>query len=87
MPTNPGPPSASAHAATPRQWIAVGIIMGGSILSGIALIEWVWPAFWAGIALMVAGSLMAWWARVMDAVSEWSPPPGSASGDTGQHPR
>ena len=74
MPTNPGPPSDSAHASTPWQWTAVGVIIGGCILGGIALIEWNWPAFWTGAGLMIGGSILGWRVHIMDAVSEWSPP-------------
>jgi hypothetical protein len=73
MPTNPGPPSDSAHASTSWQWTAVAIIGAGCIIGGIALIEWNWPTFWTGVAVMVAGVVIAWRAHIMDAVSEWSP--------------
>lgn len=73
MPTNPGPPSDSAHAATGAQWTSVAVIAAGVVMAGIALIEWVWAAFWAGIALAVIGAIGAAKAGIMDAVSEWSP--------------
>lgn len=74
MPTNPGPPSQSAHSATVWNWTAVVVICGATILGGIALIEWVWPLFWAAVGLAIGGAVFAWRTGIMAATSEWHPP-------------
>jgi hypothetical protein len=55
-------------------WIAVAVIIVGSILSSIGLIEWVWPLFWVGVGLMVLGCVGAYFADIMDMVSEFGSP-------------
>ncbi|HTW20098.1 MAG TPA: hypothetical protein VME70_07810 [Mycobacteriales bacterium] len=87
MPTNPGPTSDSLHAATRWQWAAVTIIGLGSVVGGIALIEWNWPLFWTAVGFMVAGVLLAWRLHIMDAVSVWSPPPEPTAPHTTTPPR
>jgi dipeptide/tripeptide permease len=72
-PMNPGSITESEHATTPAIWAGVAVVIAGSIVAGIALIEWWWPVFWVGIAMMVLGSGGLWKANVMDAVSEWTP--------------
>ena len=67
------------HEATIGVWIAVFVIIAGTIIGGIALIEWVWPLFWVGTGLTVAGSIGAWLAGIMESVSEFGP--GSSNAD------
>lgn len=88
MPTNPGSPTQSRHAATGWNWLAVAIICAATILSGVALIEWMWPLFWAGVGLVVGGAGLAWRTGIMDATSEWHPPysPPSAAGPSIRRP-
>jgi hypothetical protein len=68
--------SAGGHGATTGVWIAAAVIMIGTVLAGVALIEW-WlgPAFWVGIGLMVAGSAGGYFTHMMDMVSEFGPGP------------
>lgn len=73
MPMNPGSMSESDHNTTAVIWCCVATIAAGSIVSGIALIEWLWPMFWAGIAMMVLGSAAALKLNIMEATSEWVP--------------
>jgi hypothetical protein len=63
--------SGGGHGATTGVWIAVALIIVGSIVSGIALIEWVWPVFWVGVGLMVLGCVLAYFADIMDMVTEF----------------
>jgi hypothetical protein len=63
------------HGATMGVWIAVAIMIAGSIVSGIALIEWIWWMFYVGVALMVGGGIMAFFAGIMDSVTEFALPP------------
>lgn len=62
------------HGATPGVWMATAVIVVGSILAGVALIEW-WlgPAFWIGIGLIVAGCIGGYFTNIMDMVSEYAP--------------
>jgi hypothetical protein len=62
------------QAATVGSWIAVGIICGGTVVGGIALIEWLWPMFWVGVAMFIGGGLLGWRTNIMGSVSEWSAP-------------
>jgi hypothetical protein len=55
-------------------WIAVAMMIAGSIVAGIALIEWVLWLFYAGIGLMVAGGIVAFFAGIMDSVTEFALP-------------
>lgn len=73
--------SGGGHGATMGVWIAVAVIIAGSIVMGIGLIEWIWPMFWAGAALMVFGSIGALFAGILDSVTEFHMPvaPGSES--------
>jgi hypothetical protein len=59
------------HRAPLSIWIAVAAIIAGSIISGIALIEWIWPLFWVGVGLMVIGSIAGYFLNIMDQVSEY----------------
>jgi hypothetical protein len=68
--------SGGGHGATAGVWAAVVLIIAGSIVSGIALIEWIWWMFYAGVGLMVGGGLLAFFAGIMDSVSEFTLPPG-----------
>jgi hypothetical protein len=71
---NPGSITESEHNTTPAMWACVATIAGGTVVSGIALIEWIWPMFWVGIAMMVLGAAVAWRVDIMSAVSVWTPP-------------
>lgn len=62
------------HNAPVAVWVAVVVIIAGTIIGGIALIEWNWPVFWVGIGLFVVGSIGAMLAGIMDAVDEFVPP-------------
>jgi hypothetical protein len=63
--------SGGGHGANTGVWIAVAIIIMGSILSGIALIEWIWWLFYTGVGLMVVGCIVAYFADIMDMVTEF----------------
>jgi hypothetical protein len=69
--------SGGGHGATRGVWIAVAMIIAGSIVMAIALIEWVWSIFWVGTALVVVGVLVAYFADIMDMVTEFGPGPTS----------
>ena len=72
--TTPSGVSQAAHQTTKSVWLATSVIIGGGIVAGIALIEWMWPLFWAGFAMMILGGVGALAAGVMDEVSEYGPP-------------
>jgi hypothetical protein len=55
-------------------WFTTFVIVAGTIVAGVALIEWIWPMFWVGIAMFVLGGIGALAAGVMDEVSEFGPP-------------
>lgn len=63
--------SGGGHGATVGVWIAVLVIIAGSILSAIALIEWAWLAFWIGVGLMVLGCVLAYFNDIMGMVTEF----------------
>ena len=63
------------HDASAAIWASVFVIIAGSIVGGIGLIEWNWPMFWVGIGLFVGGSIWAWLAGIMESVSEFGPAP------------
>jgi hypothetical protein len=65
--------SGGGHGATAGVWAAVAVIIAGSIIGGIALIEWVWWLFYVGVGLIVLGCVGAFFAGIMDSVSEFSP--------------
>lgn len=65
--------SGGGHGATSGVWVAVAMIIAGSIAMAVALIEWVWPVFWIGTALVVVGVLVAYFADIMDMVTEFGP--------------
>ena len=54
-------------------WISVFVVMAGSIIAAVALIEWIWPLFWIGAGVMVLGGLSALLAGVLDDVEEYGP--------------
>jgi hypothetical protein len=62
------------HDASPGIWVSVVVIIAGTILGGIGLIEWVWPMFWVGIGLFVLGCVAAALLGIMEAVDEYIPP-------------
>jgi hypothetical protein len=61
----------SGHDASAAIWTATFVIIAGTIVGGIALIEWNWIAFWIGVGLTVGGSIWAWLAGIMESVSEF----------------
>ena len=65
----------SGHDVAPGIWVATFVIIAGTILGGIALIEWNWPAFWIGVALFVGGCIGGYFAGIMEAVTEFGPGP------------
>ena len=65
------------HDASAAIWVATFVIIAGTIVGGIALIEWNWPAFWIGVGLFVAGCIGAFFSGIMEAVSEFGPAPES----------
>lgn len=73
MPTNPGSTMQSARHATPAVWVATGVIMAGTVVGGVALIEWWWRLFWTGVGIFAAGWIVAWKLDIMDSTSEWKP--------------
>jgi hypothetical protein len=65
------------HEATIGVWIATFVIIAGTIVGGIGLIEWNWPTFWVGVAMFLLGCVGAYFAGIMDAVSEFGPGTGA----------
>jgi hypothetical protein len=63
--------SGGGHGATVGVWIAVVVIIVGSIVAAIALIEWIWAAFWVGVGLMVVGCVIAYFNDIMGMVTEF----------------
>jgi hypothetical protein len=59
------------HGASVGVWIAVTMIIAGSIVGGIGLIEWIWPMFWVGVGLMVLGCVLAYFNDIMSMVTEF----------------
>jgi hypothetical protein len=56
---------------TVAAWVVVAVIIAGTIMGGIALIEWIWPLFWVGVGLIVVGGLGMYATRMMDMVTEY----------------
>ena len=80
MVRNPGGTGQAAREATVWNWLAVAVICSATVIGAIALIEWIWPMFWAGVALFVAGWIFAVRTNIMGAVSEWSDPQSGVAG-------
>jgi fatty acid desaturase len=59
------------HGASVAAWVVVAVIIAGTIIGGIALIEWIWPLFWVGVGLIVVGGVGMYTTRMMDMVSEY----------------
>jgi len=76
MNTNPNPGSMkqSERRTTAGDWATVVIIIGGFIMGGIALIYWIWPLFWSGVAVVVVGVGLGRAVNIMEAVSVYSAP-------------
>lgn len=72
--TSPSGFRQAEHNTTWQAWAACAVIIGGSIVGGVALIEWMWPLFWLGVAMFIGGSVAAALAGVMEQVSEFGPP-------------
>ncbi|HTW21471.1 MAG TPA: HGxxPAAW family protein [Mycobacteriales bacterium] len=66
--------STGGHGATPVVWVATAMMMVGVVVGGIALIEWIWPIFWIGVGITVAGGVVGYFGRIMDMVTEYAPP-------------
>jgi hypothetical protein len=68
--------SAGGHGATTGVWIATAVIMIGTILAGVGLIEW-WlgVVWWVGVGMIVVGCIGGYFANIMDMVSEFGPAP------------
>jgi hypothetical protein len=63
--------SGGGHDATIGVWAAVAVIIVASVVMAVGLIEWVWPVFWVGTALMGLGVIGAYLADIMDMVTEF----------------
>jgi polyferredoxin len=61
----------AAHNTTWQVWAACAAILAGTVLGGVALIEWIWPLFWAAVGVVVVGSIAAAAAGIMNEVSEY----------------
>jgi hypothetical protein len=59
------------HGASIGAWLATAVIIGGTIIGGIALIYWNWPLFWTGVGLFVAGGVAGYFTNIMAAVEEY----------------
>jgi hypothetical protein len=70
------------HGASGAIWFATAVIIAGTILGGIALIEWNWVMFWIGVGLFVAGCAGGYFAGIMDSVTEFTPAEPSAGAGT-----
>jgi hypothetical protein len=65
--------SSGGHGGvTTTAWVVVAVIIAGSIVSAVALIEWIWPVFWVGIGLMVVGAVGGFASGMMEMVTEYS---------------
>jgi hypothetical protein len=71
--------SAGGHGATTGVWIAAAVIMIGTVVAGVALIEW-WLGivFWVGVGMIVVGGIAGYFANIMDMVSEYAAAPAPA---------
>lgn len=48
-----------SHAGRPSSWLAVGVMMVGSVLGGLGLVVGPsWPLFWAGLAVTALGGVL-----------------------------
>jgi hypothetical protein len=72
----------NGHGASGAIWFATAVIIAGTIVGGIALIEWIWVMFWIGVGLFVAGCVGGYFAGIMDSVTEFSPAESSAGTGT-----
>ena len=73
------------HGASGATWVATGVIIAGTILGGIALIEWNWVMFWIGVGLFIAGCIGGYFAGIMESVTEFKPaepPAGTGTAST-----
>jgi hypothetical protein len=61
------------HDVSPAIWVATFVVIAGTIVGGIALIEWNWPMFWTGVGLFVIGCIGGFFAGIMEAVTEFVP--------------
>jgi hypothetical protein len=59
------------HGASMGSWLASIIIVVGFTLGGIALVVWVWPMFWVGVGVIVAGCVVGKLAGIMEDVTEY----------------
>ena len=63
----------NGHGASGATWLATAVIIAGTIVGGIALIEWNWVMFWIGVGLFVAGCIGGYFAGIMESVTEFKP--------------
>jgi hypothetical protein len=61
----------SGHDASPLTWFTCAVVAAGSIVGGIALIEWIWWLFWVACGMVVLGSVGALFSGIMDNVSAY----------------
>ena len=59
------------HGASLKSWLACLVIVIGFALGGVALVVWNWPMFWAGVAVVVVGVIVARAVHIMEDVSEY----------------
>jgi len=73
------------HGASIKSWVACAIIVVGFALGGVAMILWNWPMFWAGVAVVVVGCIVARVFHIMEDVSEYGGPHAAGSDPEGSY--
>lgn len=59
------------HGASLKSWVAAAVIVAGFIVGGVAIIYWNWPIFWAGVGIVVLGSVFGAAVGIMSEVTEY----------------
>jgi hypothetical protein len=63
-----------SHGGNPKSWVAVAIIFVGFTVGGLGLPMGIWPMFWAGVAIVAVGGVLALLADIMTDVVHAVPP-------------
>ncbi|MCD0449555.1 hypothetical protein LO762_10175 [Actinocorallia sp. API 0066] len=63
-----------SHAGDPKSWFAVSVVMIGFIVGGVGLPLGNWVLFWAGVAIVAAGTVLGAVVRIMADVVVAVPP-------------
>lgn len=65
-----------SHRGRPRSWVLVGVVIAAFCAGGVAVVDHLWPLFWACLGVVVLAIPVGKIIGIMDDTVVVAPPPG-----------